>query len=185
MLQAGGGRGGGGGLPREAAAPGQLQDLAQLWDARRNPDPHSCLPVPAFIPLPCSFLSPLAGGPELGFLCFFFLSSLTRINQLSVDCETVLETKSDKSCGFFYSHLHLPGYLFAACSELAPLARTELNPNWSMLEAGMETWGALPPPRHDAVFTCLAKSVIGKEKRVDGRREMYSKENQLVLLNYD
>lgn len=61
----------------EAAAPGQLAALqgpAQLWDAQRNLDPHGCLPSPAFIPFPRSFLSLLAGGPEPGFLCFFFLS---------------------------------------------------------------------------------------------------------------
>lgn len=40
-------------------------------------------------------------------------------------------------------------------------------------------------PWHDTVSARLAESVIGKGNRVDGRREMYSKENQLVLLNYD
>lgn len=118
----------------EAAAPGRLTvlwGLAQLWDARRNPDPHSCLPAPAFIPLPRSFLSPLAGGPEPGFLCFFFLSFSTRRNLLSVDCETVLETKSYRSCGFFIatSISQVACLQLGLCPELAPLATGELNPN--------------------------------------------------------
>lgn len=54
------------------------------------------------------------------------------------------------------------------CPELAPLARTELNPDWRQgcRDGDMGT----SPLWHDAVSTCLAVSVIGKGKCVDGRR---------------
>lgn len=93
--------------------------------------------LPAFIPLPCSFLSPLAGILGSGFLCFFFLSFSTRIIFLPVDCETVLETKSYRSCGIFIA-TSISQVAFSEpglCpSELAPLAGTELNPG--LIHAG-------------------------------------------------
>lgn len=153
--------------------------LGETWTAR-------CLPAPAFVPLPHSFLSQLPGGSEPGFLCFFFLSFSTRRNLLSVDCETVLETKSR---GFLIatSISQVACLQLGLCPALALLARMEFNPDWCGLEAGMQEWGHgdMPPPRHDAVSARLAESVTGKGKHLARRRETYSKENQLVLLNYD
>lgn len=57
-----------------------------------------------------------AARSQAAFYAFFFLSFSTRINLLSVDCETALETKVLQILRVFYSHLHLPGCLFAAWS---------------------------------------------------------------------
>lgn len=118
----------------------------------------------------------------------FFLSFLMRINLLSVDCETVLQTELYRSCGFFIatSIFQVDGLQLGQRPELALLAWMEINPSCSVLETEMQGWGpALPPPWHDVVSARLVLSVRGKGKHVAGRRQTQSKENQLILLNYD
>lgn len=66
------------------------------------------------------------------------------------------------------------------------LAWMEINPSCSMLETEMQGWRpALPPSWQDIVSACLVLGVRGKGKHVAGRRQTQSKENQLILLNYD
>lgn len=73
VLQAGGGKageeGGGGWMLQLLADP--LPSKVQLSSGYlEKPGPSRSMP--AFIPLPCSFLCLLVDGPESGFLCFFF-----------------------------------------------------------------------------------------------------------------
>lgn len=179
------------GLLLKATVPGQitaLRGLALCLGCSEKPRPTQ-LPAHASFYSPYPLLSLGAGGqPSARLFMFFFLSFSMRINLLSVDCETVLQTESYRSCGFFIatSIFQVDGLQLGQCPELALLAWTELNPNCTMLETRMQGWRpAQPPPWHDVVSSCLVLSVRGKGKHVAGRRQTQSKENQFILLNYD
>lgn len=97
--QAGGGRG----LLLKVAVPGQitaLQGLALCLGCSKKPRPTQQPAHASFYSLyPLLYLG--AGEqPSARLFMVFFLSFSMRINLLSVDCETVLETESYRSCGF-------------------------------------------------------------------------------------
>lgn len=84
-------------LPRITA----LQGLALCLGCSEKPRPTQ-LPARASFYSPYPLLSLGAGGqPSARLFMLFFLSFSMRINLLSVDCETVLQTESYRSCGFF------------------------------------------------------------------------------------
>lgn len=164
------------GLLLKAAVPGQiaaLQGLALCLGCSEKPRPTQ---LPAHASLYSLYLlrSLGAGGqPSARLFMVFFLSFSMRINLLSVDCETVLQTESYRSCGFFIatSIFQVDGLQLGQCLELA-VAWMEINPSCSVLETEMQGWRpALPPPWHDVVSACLVLSVRGKGKHVAGRRQ--------------